>query len=207
MVKLSIQKNGKVLCLGAVAGGDVDERQLDNSYKPHSRDQKPFPHAKAKAKIPPQNLFPFVLPHNQTTRIYPKAKEELYSLSSFISFQSIRLFLIFKWLTEGEVLDWLMSNLYNRDFILEFVGMETKLHPFDSVEDNELPSGKLKDLPRGIMHTRSDLELRPQWRKSLWSADNQITGPWIAQGVLLVGKKVEQFHHWIKQEVMKVVSL
>ncbi|XP_040933014.1 uncharacterized protein [Gossypium hirsutum] len=180
MVKLSIQKNGKVLCLGAVAGGDVDERQLDNSYKPHSRDQKPFPHAKAKAKIPsPQNLFPFVLPH--TTRIYPKAKEELYSLSSFISFQSIRLLLIFK--------------------------METKLHPFDSVEDNELPSGKLKDLPRGIMHTRSDLELRPQWRKSLRSADNQITGPWIAQGVLLVGKKVEQFHHWIKQEVMKVVSL
>ncbi|KAK8338030.1 hypothetical protein V6Z12_A09G224100 [Gossypium hirsutum] len=131
MVKLSIQKNGKVLCLGAVAGGDVDERQLDNSYKPHSRDQKPFPHAKAKAKIPsPQNLFPFVLPH--TTRIYPKAKEELYSLSSFISFQSIRLLLIFK--------------------------------------DNELPSGKLKDLPRGIMHTRSDLELRPQWRKSLRSA-------------------------------------
>ncbi|KAK8338028.1 hypothetical protein V6Z11_A09G227900 [Gossypium hirsutum] len=192
MVKLSIQKNGKVLCLGAVAGGDVDERQLDNSYKPHSRDQKPFPHAKAKAKIPsPQNLFPFVLPH--TTRIYPKAKEELYSLSSFISFQSIRLLLIFKWLTEGEVLDWLMSNLYNRDSILEF--------------DNELPSGKLKDLPRGIMHTRSDLELRPQWRKSLRSADNQITGPWIAQGVLLVGKKVEQFHHWIKQEVMKVVSL
>ncbi|TYH71370.1 hypothetical protein ES332_D05G181300v1 [Gossypium tomentosum] len=48
--------------------------------------------------------------------------------------------------------------------------METKLHPFDSVEDNELPSGKLKDLPRGIMHTRSDLELRPQWRKSLRSA-------------------------------------
>ncbi|PPD74397.1 hypothetical protein GOBAR_DD28684 [Gossypium barbadense] len=49
--------------------------------------------------------------------------------------------------------------------------METKLHPFDSVEDNELPSGKLKDLPRGIMHTRSDLELRPQWRKSLrWFA-------------------------------------
>ncbi|KAG4184891.1 hypothetical protein ERO13_A09G199242v2 [Gossypium hirsutum] len=74
-------------------------------------------------------------------------------------------------------------------------------------KDNELPSGKLKDLPRGIMHTRSDLELRPQWRKSLRSADNQITGPWIAQGVLLVGKKVEQFHHWIKQEVMKVVSL
>ncbi|KAK5804136.1 hypothetical protein PVK06_031785 [Gossypium arboreum] len=85
--------------------------------------------------------------------------------------------------------------------------METKLHPFDSVEDNELHSGKLKDLPRGIMHTRSDLELRPQWRKSLRSADNQITGPWIAQGVLLVGKKVEQSHHWIKQEVMKVVSL
>ncbi|KAG8480725.1 hypothetical protein CXB51_025424 [Gossypium anomalum] len=85
-----------------------------------------------------------------------------------------------------------MSNLYNWDSILEFVGvgivrlakaiflsfinafsycqMETKLHPFNSVEDNELPSGKLKDLPRGIMHTRSDLELRPQWRKSLRSA-------------------------------------
>ncbi|XP_017635238.2 uncharacterized protein LOC108477255 isoform X1 [Gossypium arboreum] len=161
---------------------------------PIAETKNPFPMQKQKQRFP-QNLFPFVLLHvplrRGTTRIYPKAKEELYSLSSFISFQSIRLLLIFKWLTEGEVLDWLMSNLYNRDFILEFVGMETKLHPFDSVEDNELPSGKLKDLPRGIMHTRSDLELRPQWRKSLRSTDNQITGPWIAQGVLLVGKKVE----------------
>ncbi|KAG8501222.1 hypothetical protein CXB51_003354 [Gossypium anomalum] len=53
--------------------------------------------------------------------------------------------------------------------------METKLHPFDSVEDNELPSGKLKDFPRGIMHTRSDLELRPQWRKrqsNNWTMDS-----------------------------------
>ncbi|TYJ19734.1 hypothetical protein E1A91_A09G212200v1 [Gossypium mustelinum] len=131
----------------------------------------------AVASTPPQlsapplgsTVIPLYRHKKKTTRIYPKAKEELYSLSSFISFQSIRLLLIFK--------------------------------------DNELPSGKLKDLPRGIMHTRSDLELRPQWRKSLRSADNQITGPWIAQGVLLVGKKVEQFHHWIKQEVMKVVSL
>ncbi|XP_017635239.2 uncharacterized protein LOC108477255 isoform X2 [Gossypium arboreum] len=135
---------------------------------PIAETKNPFPMQKQKQRFP-QNLFPFVLLHvplrRGTTRIYPKAKEELYSLSSFISFQSIRLLLIFK--------------------------METKLHPFDSVEDNELPSGKLKDLPRGIMHTRSDLELRPQWRKSLRSTDNQITGPWIAQGVLLVGKKVE----------------
>ncbi|KAG8496981.1 hypothetical protein CXB51_008215 [Gossypium anomalum] len=31
---------------------------------------------------------------------------------------------------------------------------------------------EIKRLPRGIMHTRSDLELRPQWRKSLRTSNN-----------------------------------
>ncbi|XP_022723404.1 uncharacterized protein LOC111280361 isoform X2 [Durio zibethinus] len=44
--------------------------------------------------------------------------------------------------------------------------METKLHPFETVKDYRLPSGKLKSLPHGIMQAHSDLELRPLWSRS-----------------------------------------
>ncbi|XVE51272.1 hypothetical protein DITRI_Ditri02bG0026700 [Diplodiscus trichospermus] len=53
--------------------------------------------------------------------------------------------------------------------------METKLHPFETVRGYHLPSAKLKNLPRGIMHARSDLELRPLWSSSSRSQDNVTT--------------------------------
>ncbi|KAK8488203.1 hypothetical protein V6N11_047142 [Hibiscus sabdariffa] len=54
-------------------------------------------------------------------------------------------------------------------------GMETKLHPFETIEDNELPSGKLRALPRDIMQPHSDLELKPQWSRSSRSKGNVTT--------------------------------
>ncbi|KAK8585299.1 hypothetical protein V6N13_139232 [Hibiscus sabdariffa] len=53
--------------------------------------------------------------------------------------------------------------------------METKLHPFETVEDNEFPSWNLRDLPHGIMQPLSDLELKPQWSKNSQSKINVTT--------------------------------
>ncbi|XP_039066922.1 uncharacterized protein LOC120212812 [Hibiscus syriacus] len=52
--------------------------------------------------------------------------------------------------------------------------IETKLHPFETVEDNELPSRILTDLPHGIMQPRSDLELK-LWSKNSRSEVNVTT--------------------------------
>ncbi|KAK6264783.1 Protein of unknown function DUF707 - like 7 [Theobroma cacao] len=53
--------------------------------------------------------------------------------------------------------------------------MESKLHPFETVKDYRLPSGKLKSLPRGIMHAHSDLELRPLWSRSSLRSKVNVT--------------------------------
>ncbi|XP_022715955.1 uncharacterized protein LOC111275084 isoform X5 [Durio zibethinus] len=47
-----------------------------------------------------------------------------------------------------------------------------KLHPFETFKDYQLPYGKLKSLPHGIMHASSDLELRPLWSRSSRSKVN-----------------------------------
>ncbi|XP_039004322.1 uncharacterized protein LOC120131386 [Hibiscus syriacus] len=61
--------------------------------------------------------------------------------------------------------------------------IETKLHPFETVEDNELPSRISRDLPRGIMQSHSDLELKPQSSKNSPSKVNVTTNNLLAMPV------------------------
>ncbi|KAE8707520.1 hypothetical protein F3Y22_tig00110383pilonHSYRG00112 [Hibiscus syriacus] len=56
--------------------------------------------------------------------------------------------------------------------------IETKLHPFETVEDNELPSRILTDLAHGIMQPRSDLELK-LWSKNSRSENPNILTKWV----------------------------
>ncbi|XP_073016977.1 uncharacterized protein [Primulina eburnea] len=44
--------------------------------------------------------------------------------------------------------------------------MESKLHPFSTLKDIDVVTKSLNNLPRGIIESRSDLELKPLWRKS-----------------------------------------
>ncbi|XP_057963212.1 uncharacterized protein LOC131154443 [Malania oleifera] len=44
--------------------------------------------------------------------------------------------------------------------------METKMQPFGTVKESLITSLGLKSLPHGIIHARSDLELRPLWSTS-----------------------------------------
>ncbi|KAM7254892.1 hypothetical protein ACFE04_020133 [Oxalis oulophora] len=41
--------------------------------------------------------------------------------------------------------------------------LDERLHPFDNIEDSAMASGKLSNLPRGIIRPTSDLELKPLW--------------------------------------------
>ncbi|XP_075513727.1 uncharacterized protein LOC142548949 isoform X1 [Primulina tabacum] len=44
--------------------------------------------------------------------------------------------------------------------------MESKLHPFSTLKDIDVVTKSLNNLPRGIIESRSDLELKPLWRTS-----------------------------------------
>ncbi|XP_047255154.1 uncharacterized protein LOC124888550 isoform X4 [Capsicum annuum] len=52
------------------------------------------------------------------------------------------------------------------NYLYEQTEMESKMGPFYSSKDSDIDITHLNSLPHGIMHARSDLELKPLWSTS-----------------------------------------
>ncbi|CAN4117445.1 unnamed protein product [Withania somnifera] len=67
--------------------------------------------------------------------------------------------------------------------------MESKLDPFDSSKDSDVDITHLNNLPRGIIQSRSDLELKPLWSKSNSKAKASVSS---SRNVLAMAVGIKQ---------------
>lgn len=74
------------------------------------------------------------------------------------------------------------------NFQYQHTEIEAKWHPFDSTEDSSRV--KMDNLPHGIVHARSDLELKPLWSRSRKKVDDTAH-----HNLLAIAAGVKQKHN------------